>query len=261
MIEPVQFLACRSHFLAINPEFMFGPIRSIAFDFDGTLVNTMNSVALGMQKAVQSVTGKEIPLTELIKSFGPAPRGVLEKWVPKEKVDGALAVWLQFDSEQGPETYTPFPGVVEMLGDLQMAALPFGLFTGRDRAGTLKILDKLGWFNKLFSETSIVCGDDGFKAKPSGEGLKHLVVSSGWSFADTLMVGDHEHDLMAGRDAGTKTAVALWDQTFSAGPTNRARFRETWDRWQGNENIDLRVPKPESLSYWILKDRGLSSGD
>ncbi len=214
-----------------------------------------------MQKAIASVTGKEVPVPELFKSFGPAPRGVLEKWLPLDRVDEALLVWLKFDQEQGPDTYVPFAGVEAMLIELQVANLPFGIFTGRDRAGTLHILNKLGWFNKFFSESNIVCGDDGFKAKPSGQGLSHLISTLGWSKEHTLMVGDHEHDLMAGREAGTKTAVALWDQTFVEGQTNRARFRESWDRWQGNDHIDLRVPKPESLSYWIFKDREPSLED
>jgi phosphoglycolate phosphatase-like HAD superfamily hydrolase len=232
---------------------MFGPIESVAFDFDGTLVNTMTSVARGMQKAVLAVTGKTVELDELAKTFGPAPRGVLAQWVPADRLDEALGVWLDFDGSLDKDAHEIFSGVSEMLEDLLRLKISIGLFTGRDRAGTLRILNNLQWTNRFFSEKDLVCGDDGFKAKPSGEGLLHLVKMKNWTCSKTLMVGDHKHDMMAGREAKCKTAVALWDQTFFHGTTNRGRFRESWQHWDAEQSVDLRLATPDSLAAWFRK--------
>ncbi len=234
---------------------MFGPIHNVVFDFDGTLVNTMSSIAQGMQKAILSTSGKTIPIPDLFKSFGPAPRGVLAKWVPEDVLDQALLEWSDFDRALDRSAFEIFPGVEELLSNLQELQIPFGLFTGRDRASTLRILKALEWSDRFFPETHIVCGDDGFKAKPSGEGLKHLLEKHAWKAPLTLMVGDHVHDMEAGREAQCPTAVALWDRSFATGLTERSRFSENWQAWDKVSSVDLRLATPDALTAWMKKSQ------
>src|SRR5690606_35635099 len=148
--------------------------------------------------------------------------------------------WLDFENREGVALAKPFVEVPELLEALRSLGLNYALFTGRDRAGTLRILDKLGWLGAHFTPDTIVCGDDGFAPKPSADALVDLMGRLGMQPDTTLMVGDHVHDMSAGREAGCKTAGALWDLSAAPGATDRARFREAWNKWP-QALCDLRL--------------------
>jgi HAD superfamily hydrolase (TIGR01549 family) len=228
---------------------MFGPIHQVVFDFDGTLVDTMSSVIRGLGDAVRFATGKEVSTEELVKTFGPAPQEVLARGMPASDVPRAFHHWEQFEKSLGPADMKVFEGVEEMLTALRDAKIPIGIFTGRDRMGTIRIAQAHGWLGKYFNETHMVCGDDGHKVKPAPDALLALMRAHAWEPATTLMVGDHAYDMMAGRAAGTKTAAAIWDLPAGQG-TRRSRFREGWQKWDAVD-CDLRLDEPMSLARWI----------
>lgn len=228
---------------------MFGPIETVIFDFDGTLVNTMPSVIKGLQEAVAVGSGKSVPVHDLVMTFGPAPLDVLRKWVPEERLMESFQHWIQFEKQAGPEDLRPFEGVPEMLEALKKGPYVLGIFTGRDREGTLRILKHNGWLGKYFTEATIVCGDDGFPPKPQPDSLNHLLTRMQSDPKTTLMVGDHPYDMMAGRAAGTRTAAALWDAP-TVTKSHRAAYREGWKKWD-NVPCDLRMEKPLSLIEWL----------
>jgi HAD superfamily hydrolase (TIGR01549 family) len=234
---------------------MFGPVKNIVFDFDGTLVDTMSSVVAGLGAAVKHATGRDVSTEELIASFGPSPQGVLEQWMPKDKVPEAIKYWLDFETTQGPSTMRPFKGVPEMLKALNAAGYGVAIFTGRDRAGTLRIMREHGWLGPYFAEHHVVCGDEGHAPKPSPEGLEKALKACGFDPKVTLMVGDHPHDMRAGRAAGCLTGAALWDLTHMPGKTERGRFKAAWERWE-DDLCDVRLSSPESLVAWLKLPAG-----
>jgi pyrophosphatase PpaX len=228
---------------------MFGPIKTVVFDFDGTLVDTMSSVVAGLTEAVRVGTGRVIPRKELVATFGGSPLTVLRHWMDEDKIPAAMAAWIEFEQNTGPNEMRPFDGVADMLESLKKKGIVMGVFTGRDRSGVLRIAKAQNWIGKYFKEEQIICGDDGFPAKPSGKALKHLCEKNNWSFGDLLMVGDHPYDMMAGREVGAKVAAALWDMPEKKG-TNRSRFKEAWDAWN-KVDVDLRLDEPKSLARWF----------
>jgi pyrophosphatase PpaX len=228
---------------------MFGPISNVVFDFDGTLVDTMPSVIKGLGGAIEKILGRKIPVDELLRSFGPAPQEVIRKWVPEEKVEEAFSHWVASERANGLDQCKPFIGAEALLAGLQEAQIGMGIFTGRDREGTLRIAEAQGWMGKFFVESDMVCGDDGYAAKPQPDALLALLKRKNWGAAATLMVGDHPYDMMAGKAAFTKTAAALWDLPVGQG-TYRSRFKESWNRWDGVD-CDLRLSSPLSLLEWF----------
>lgn len=228
---------------------MFGPISSVVFDCDGTLVDTMSSVIKGLGEAVAHTTNKHPTQEQLLASFGPAPEGVLKKWMSEDLVPQALQYWINFERGLGPEDMTVFDGVPELLEYLKGKNYQLAIFTGRDRESATRIVKAQGWWGKYFSEESMLCGDDGLGTKPQAEPLVTLMKRLQMDPATTLMIGDHEYDAVSGRGAGTKTAAALWDNKES-GPTERARFKKLWEKWD-KIPVDIRLTSPLSLKQWL----------
>lgn len=231
---------------------MFGPIKNIIFDFDGTLVDTMSSVVEGLSEAVRiGRGGQAVPRDQLVASFGGTPLGILQKWCPPEMVAEAFKLWTNFEDNMQPSDMKPFDGIEKLLEGLYSNGVFMGIYTGRDRRGTLKIAKAHGWVGKYFTEDKMVCGDDGFPPKPSEKPIEYLVNKFNLNPLQTLMVGDHPFDMRAGRQSGVRTGAALWDPPMGLTGTSRSIFRQTWTRWDGNTDVDLRIETPLAILNWI----------
>ena len=228
---------------------MFGPIKAVIFDFDGTLVDTMGSVTRGIGGAIERQLGRPIPVEDLVATFGAAPQDVFRRWLPEAQVKAAMEDWTAFEHALTPADMLPFAGVAEMLEGLKSQQVKLGIFTGRDREGTLKIAKFHKWIPEYFNEKWMVCGDDGLPTKPQPHGLQHLTKTFALDPGEILMVGDHPFDMQAGQAAGLKTAAALWDLPPGKG-TDRSRFREAWTR-ADQTPCDMRLVGPGGLLAWL----------
>lgn len=228
---------------------MFGPIRFIVFDLDGTLVDTMTHVIDSIVYAAKTVRGDEISREEVVREFVPSTEVILAKWfVSDEEKVRAVQAWKSYQPD-GFSWAQVFPGVEELLAALHSSGIQLALFTGRGRESALGILKEHGWLDKYFTEETIVCGDDGFGAKPSGEGIVHLLKAFDGEKKEVLVVGDHLHDLEAGRDAGIRTAAAMWDTSMAVGLNDRAKFKNQWSE-MSEDLCDLRLSDPAGLLAW-----------
>ena len=235
---------------------MFGPIKNIFFDLDGTLVDSLPSAVDGILKAVKAGQGDsgEDPSLETIKSFyGKTPQETIENFSKKEHLEQAFDAWNRHEkSLSAKDGFKPFDGVVELLDYLKDNDYYFTVITGRDRVGTEYILNSLGWMGKYFCKEDIRCGDDQWKAKPSAESLNNLLELKSLKAEETLMIGDSNFDIEAGVAAGTKTAAVLWssEKQREMHRSYRSLYRKEWEKWE-NSPCDLRVNTPNSLLVWL----------
>ena len=95
------------------------------------------------------------------------------------------------------------PGAKETLAGLQPARHFVYTHRGNSTAG---LLDRLG-LTAFFRE--IVTFGNGFKPKPSGEGVEYLVRKYGLSKETTAYVGDRTLDVLCAKDAGVKAVLYL----------------------------------------------------
>ncbi len=94
----------------------------------------------------------------------------------------------------------PFDNTVETLKKIRQSGSRNFLYTHRG-ASTFYYLDKYG-IRDLFDD--FVTSDNGFPAKPAPDAIEYLVKKNNLDKAQTVMVGDREIDVMAGKNAGTK---------------------------------------------------------
>ncbi len=229
---------------------MFGPIRMVVFDFDGTLVDTMSHVVESIVYAVKKVKNIDVSPQEVQSKFVPSMREILSLWFENDSEKSlAIEAWKEYQGS----SYSwakPFSRVEEMLLGIQKTPVKMCIFTGRNREPVVEILREHAWLGKFFKEDHLVCGDDGFQPKPSGEGLLALCKKFNVAPQDTIFVGDHNHDLLAGRDAGTKTALVLWDMSTKGKKNERSHFRDLWSN-ASDALSDLRLSDPAGLTAWL----------
>jgi phosphoglycolate phosphatase len=195
----------------VGPPVAF-PIEAIAFDLDGTLLDTIHDLAaavnvlldeLGLAQlakdAVREMVGKG--MRRLVQRAVTASRGT----VPAEGELDVLLVRYQahYTAVLGRETRV-YPDVVESLTALREQGYRLAVVTNKASRFVRPHLARAG-IEHLFD--IVVGGDDAREKKPSAAPLLLVAERFGLRPADILMVGDSGNDVAAARAAGCPVLV------------------------------------------------------
>ncbi len=187
--------------------------RLIAFDLDGTLIDSVPDLAVGVQRALQDV-GLAQPSEAQVRDWvGNGAQVLVERaltWALGERPEAALQQngYEAFMRHYGaaPNAWTTlYPGVSEALHALREAGFALALITNKPERFIAPILDHFGLL-ALFTLT--VGGDSLSEKKPSPVPLIHVAQALDIAPSASVMVGDSRHDIAAGKAAGFAT-VAL----------------------------------------------------
>jgi HAD superfamily hydrolase (TIGR01549 family) len=161
-------------------------LRGVIFDLDGTLVDSgLDFPAMRREMGLP----ERVPILEALAEIPPG-----------ERLENCLAV-LDRHEHEAAQRATLMPGAAELLASLAARSIPQAILTRNSRAGTSKVLDRLG-----LSFACVLTRDDG-PPKPDPTGL--LKICSIWNTQATevIFVGDYLHDVNCGRNAGIRTIL------------------------------------------------------
>jgi len=227
---------------------MFGPLKNIIFDLDGTLVSSMQTAIKGILESIEVGSGKAVDANLL--PLGRTPHMIIRDFVPESEWPKALSHWENFELNIF-ENIQIFKGVEELLSDLKSRGIFMAVYTGRDRLGTSRILEHKKWIPKYFSHDTLRCGDDPTGYKPSPVPIEDLCKIYSLDKKATIMVGDHPVDAHSAKAAGVHFGAALWDLPGTETQSPRSRYSDAWKRWDGVD-VQFRLPEPLSLREYFI---------
>lgn len=186
--------------------------RTVIFDLDGTLVNSLPFVLRSLSHAVEPYT--DLPLTmEVFGKLGGPPSRFFHEWI-EDPADVRSAVGrLEAFTEAHGHEIEAFPGACDTLRGLRDASVSLAVWTGRDRESTLRVLDHTGLAG-FFSE--VVCGDDFPTHKPHPQGMLAILGRLGSLAGLALFLGDADVDVEAGHACGVSTILIQNGRTVPA---------------------------------------------
>ncbi len=182
------------------------PFRAVAFDLDGTLVDSVADLTHASNRLLAELGRPPIDLPAVRSFIGDGAPKLVERVLaatgglpaPAETarcLGRFLALY-----EADPSTHSMlYPGVAEMLGQLAEVGLRLGVCTNKPMGATLRLLDDLGIAGQF---AAVVGGDSYPNRKPSPEPVLGLLRRLGIPPEDAAFVGDNEHDVAAARAAG-----------------------------------------------------------
>jgi len=104
------------------------------------------------------------------------------------------------------------PGALQLLEHLQRSGALLGILTRNTRDNALHTLDLVGL--GTFFHPDHVLGRDEVLPKPAPDGIHLLADRWGTAPESTIMVGDYQYDLQAGRSAGALTVHVDASRSF-----------------------------------------------
>ena len=181
------------------------PPATWLFDFDGTLVDSVELILDSLRHATRAVLGRVVP-DDVLRSRVGRPLEEHMRELDAERAEDLVAVYREHNMRRHADLLRPYPGVAEMLAGLRGRPARIGIVTSKMRpavdAGMALV--PLGEFDAI-----VTCEDtDRHKPDPAPvlRGLELLAADP----ETTVYVGDSPYDVRAGRAAGVRTAAALW---------------------------------------------------
>ncbi|MBL4839727.1 MAG: HAD-IA family hydrolase [Thalassospira sp.] len=190
------------------------PLRLVVFDCDGTLVDSQHAIAHCMDHAfaahdldcpglekTRTIIGLSLP--EAIRKL--AAPGMLNDAM----IEGVTAAYKAafFELRQTPDFYEPlFPGVREMLAELDTRNWLLGVATGKARRGLDAVLAR----NALEGRFVTLQTCDNHPSKPHPSMLHAAMDETGVDAPNAVIIGDTAYDIEMGRAAGMLAIGVSW---------------------------------------------------
>jgi phosphoglycolate phosphatase len=190
-------------------------VSAIAFDLDGTLLDTIHDLAAAVnallaelghpplaKDAIRALVGKGMP--NLVRRAIAAATGMSPAAIEEIELADALARYqAHYAARLGRET-RPFPGMVEGLERLRGMGFPLAVVTNKATRFVRPHLAQAG-IEHFFAV--VIGGDDLPGRKPDPGPLLHVAAAFGVPPQRLLMVGDSANDVQAARAAGSPVLV------------------------------------------------------
>ena len=187
-------------------------IKAVLFDLDGTLADTAPDLcyALNCMRAARNLPALPVAATRAYTSLG--ARGLLGVGLdvtPEHAEYGAMREeFLGIYENNLCRESRLFPGMSELLGELERRNLLWGVVTNKAERYTHPLLEKLG----------VPTG----KTKPDPAPLFAAAERMGIAAQHCVYVGDDRRDVQAGRAAGMRTIVVKFGYLNGNDPENWA---------------------------------------
>lgn len=182
-------------------------MRTVLFDLDGTLTDTLPLVVAALNAALAPVWGAPRSPDEIRSLFGPAEGPLIAAQAPHDPQ--AVERFYSYYRDHHQRAAKVFPGVRPMLSTLAERGCPLGLVTNKGRRSALITLEAFG-LRRFFRV--IVDGEEVALPKPAPDSIRLALARLGADAGAACYVGDMESDLAAARAAGVEGWAAAWSR-------------------------------------------------
>ncbi|WP_337881205.1 phosphoglycolate phosphatase [Rheinheimera sp.] len=181
-------------------------LRCIAFDLDGTLVDSAPDILPALNQTLSGLGLPQVVLEQVKHWLGNGMQMLLKRaltgtmqpsWVAPELLERAKALFIESYHQTNGQYTVLFPGVKAVLSELSQS-YRLAVTTNKPRQFSQPLLHSLG-IAPYFSQ--LVCADDVPHAKPAPDMLYKLAELEQLLPAQLLLVGDSENDIFAARAA------------------------------------------------------------
>lgn len=187
-------------------------IKLIAFDLDGTLLDSVPDLAIAADQAAQALGYPAVSEQQVRDYVGNGADVLIGRSLSRSlTVDPSLSPELltkarelfdDYYEQSGHKLSHLYPAVKETLAELHQAGFTLALVTNKPSKFVPDVLAKHG-IDQYFSD--VIGGDTFAEKKPNPIALNWLLDKHNCQPSDMLMVGDSSNDIKAAKNAGCRS--------------------------------------------------------
>lgn len=178
--------------------------RNIICDFDGTLTDSRRDIAGAQLWALQQLGRAGLREEDLYPLIGKSLHETFSRVLPESqhhRIPEAIALYAEYYPPRALATTVLFPGVRETLALLKERGHRLAVASTKKGAGILRATEHFG----ITSMFELLQGSENIPYKPAPDVVFAVLERLNWRPDETLMVGDTDADILAGRAAGVAT--------------------------------------------------------
>lgn len=188
-------------------------IKACIFDCDGTLLDTLISIAYCANLALKDYGLEEIPVEEYKHLVGDGAYVLIDRCLRRTGGDGqslfesVFTRYMDYFQEGCMYQVAPYAGIAELLQGLRSAGIKTAVLSNKPDDQTKKVIAEC-FENELFD---LVLGyREEIPKKPAPDGALFIAKVLGVKPEECLYIGDTNTDMQTGNSAGMNTVGVLW---------------------------------------------------
>ena len=209
--------------------------RLIAFDLDGTLIDSRRDLADSANQLLGELGAAPLPIDAIGRMVGEGARALVQRALSAaglaETPDALPRFLAIYDTRLLNHTQV-YDGVADAVRIARQHAR-VAVLTNKPVTPSKKILEALG-IGDLFAD--VIGGDSPFGRKPDPAGLLDLMKRAGATAGTTLMVGDSAIDHETARRASVRCCLTAYGYGYETFPAERL----TGEEWIVGSAQELR---------------------
>ncbi len=180
------------------------------FDFDGTVLNTLDDIADAVNTALEMNEMPKRSLAEVRAFVGDGARLLVDRAVPEgTPVEVTDKVFADYRANYGPKGYPktkPYDGVVEMLLKLKEAGICVAVLSNKPDHAVQEMCGR--YFEGIFDYKA---GErPGIPRKPEPDGVYKLLEEMHTPIERAVYIGDTDIDVSVAKNAGMDCVAVDW---------------------------------------------------
>jgi len=227
---------------------LVGNLQSlIAFDLDGTLIDSQRDLAQSANQLIVELGGEPLAEEAIGSMVGEGAALLVKRALDGaglEHPSSALNRFLEIYDTRLVNHTRLYDGILDALHLAQRQAY-LGVLTNKPTSPTKKLLDAFR-IADLFE--SVIGGDGPYPRKPNPEGLLAMMSSTGATRARTLMIGDSGIDYETAQRAAVRCCIVSYGFGFRTFPRDRVR--------DGNSVVDDAAELSQVIEQFLRDNSG-----
>lgn len=181
-------------------------INTILFDLDGTLIDTNELIISSFLHTLNKFYPGQYQREDVFPFMGPTLHETFSG-IDQERVQELIDTYREYNISNHDLLVKEFEGVFETVQWLKQEGYKLGIVTTK-MSNVVMMGLKLTKLDQFFDV--IVAIDHVTNPKPHPEPIEKALQQLDAKPEEALMVGDNHHDIVGGKNAGTKTAGVAW---------------------------------------------------
>lgn len=185
--------------------------RTVIFDLDGTLLNTIGDLAGAGNWVCRKNGWPEHSLEEFMTMVGHGIPNLVSRFSPPEVQSPlfqmkALTDFNEYYSQHNMDLTKPYPGIVELLAQIKAEGIRMAVYSNKADQFSQEIIAHFfpGTFDFVLGKRKEL------PVKPDPAGVKFVLEQLGAKREETLFVGDSSVDIQTAHHADLKACGVTW---------------------------------------------------
>ncbi len=189
---------------------MMGDYRTVIFDLDGTLLNTLEDLKDSVNEILKQHGYSERSLSEIRSFVGNGAANLIRRALPEgssqEEIGNCLKEYSAYYFAHSRIKTCPYEGILNMLKELKARGFCLAVVSNKGE-DTVKDLCETYFPGYI----SAAVGDmEGFQKKPAPDNVWRAMSECHAKRNDTLYVGDSEVDIETAKNCGLDSVLVSW---------------------------------------------------